>query len=99
MLPAQASSVIAHAGTVRDRRSGHGWRSRSGRRRSPLWQPGRGGPMSRGSRTATRRGRAGAGVPVARSTSVWRIAVSPRRLASPYVPPVDRLRSPRPSKP
>jgi len=36
MLPAQASSVIAHAGTVRDRRSGHGWRSRSGRRRSPL---------------------------------------------------------------
>jgi len=34
-----------------------------------------------------------------RSTSVWRIAVSPRRLASPYVPPVDRLRSPRPSKP
>lgn len=70
--PALASSVIAHPGTFRDRPSGtvHDRAVAAGDLRSDTSGAAVDGP---GIKDTTRRGHAGAGVPVAQSASVWTI--------------------------
>jgi hypothetical protein len=87
--PALASAVIAHPGTFRDRPSGtvhdrppwhlprspewHGWRSRAVAAGDLRYDTPAAAADGLGSRTTTRPGHAGAGVPVAQSASVWTI--------------------------
>jgi hypothetical protein len=113
--PALASSVIVHAGTVRDRPQYHGPRpftlapsaianrATAGDRAVAAGDLRYDTPAAAadrpGIRTATRRGRAGAGVPVPQSTSVWTICGLGEAPCFALCTAGHRLRSPQQIKP